>query len=159
MNGHESSTDSSNELPGTKVGREERIVIQNEVQVYRPALQNGLVPKTSTERRKAFRGGPIFKSSGKSKIKTLETPKLQNSPKWKRNMTPQGSPLLPSLPPAYLILLSPFVDLGCQHGICEVDSATLLTSSYSSFPTWSHLMQVTHSVKPQGLYCCYCYCC
>ena len=55
MNGHESSTDSSNGLPGTKVCREERIVIQNEVQVCKPALQNGLVPKTSTERIKAFK--------------------------------------------------------------------------------------------------------
>lgn len=55
MNGHESSTDSSNGLPGAKVSREERIAIQNEVQVCRSALQNGLVPKTSTERRKAFK--------------------------------------------------------------------------------------------------------
>lgn len=66
MNGHESSIDSSNGLPGTKVDREERIVIQNEVQVCRPALQNGLVPKTSIERRKAFKEVVPFSSQMES---------------------------------------------------------------------------------------------
>lgn len=44
MNGHESSIDSSNGLPGTKVGREERIVEQMKSRcvIY---FQNGLVPK------------------------------------------------------------------------------------------------------------------
>ena len=66
MNGHESSIDSSNGLPGTKVDREERIVIQNEVQMCRPALQNGLVPKTSIERRKAFKEVVAFSSQMES---------------------------------------------------------------------------------------------
>lgn len=66
MNCLESSTGVSNVLTRAEVGRGERIVIQNEAQVCRPALQNALVPTTPTERRKAFKEVALLSSQMES---------------------------------------------------------------------------------------------
>lgn len=74
-------------LRTTELGRGEGLIIQNEAHVHRPGLQNGGVPTTPTERRKAVKQVfPLSSQMAKErdtrepKVKKLSHRKIKHGP-------------------------------------------------------------------------------
>lgn len=121
-------------LRTTELGKGERMVIQNEAQVHRPALQNGLVPTTTTERRKALKQA-VPLSGQMAKGRDTREPKAKKLSHRRRKHGPRGLSLLQSLLPAHLMVLLLLMGnkhghSSCWYGISEFITAIHPTSSY-----------------------------
>lgn len=89
------------------LGRGERTLIQNEVQVHTVALQNGLVSTTPTERRKTLKkviSQIRWNIKGEHQRTQRQETLSEENKTWLKGLS-----LLPALLPAHLILLPLFM--------------------------------------------------